>query len=100
MQEVPERMSTIAWQSWVDLSPATAQRLKIAEGDAVEVSNGSGRVTAPARITNEVADNVVALAFGQGHTGLGETADGRGVNAFLLRTRPDGGFPVRHRHTS
>ena len=56
----------------------------------MEVSNGSGRVTAPARITNEVADNVAALAFGQGHTGLGETADGRGVNAFLLRTRPDG----------
>ncbi len=89
MQEVPERMSTIAWQSWVDIAPATARRLKIAEGDAVEVSNESGRVTAPARITNEVADNVVALAFGQGHTGLGETADGRGVNAFLLRTQPD-----------
>jgi molybdopterin-containing oxidoreductase family iron-sulfur binding subunit len=89
MQEVPERMSTIAWQSWVDIAPATAKRLKIAEGDAVEVSNGSGRVTAPARITNEVADDVVALAFGQGHTGLGETADGRGVNAFVLRTRPD-----------
>ncbi len=89
MQEVPERMSTLTWGSWVDLSPATAQRLKIAEGDAVEVSNGSGRVTAPARITNEVADNLIALAFGQGHTGLGETANGRGVNAFLLRTRPE-----------
>jgi molybdopterin-containing oxidoreductase family iron-sulfur binding subunit len=89
MQEVPERMSTLTWGSWVDLSPVTAQRLKIAEGDAVEVSNRSGHVTAPARITNEVADNVVALAFGQGHTGLGETADGRGVNAFLLRTRPE-----------
>jgi anaerobic selenocysteine-containing dehydrogenase/Fe-S-cluster-containing dehydrogenase component len=90
MQEVPERMSTLTWGSWVDLAPATARRLQIAEGDAVEVSNGSGRVTVPARITNEVADNVVALAFGQGHTGLGETADGRGANAFLLRTRPQG----------
>jgi molybdopterin-containing oxidoreductase family iron-sulfur binding subunit len=89
MQEVPERMSALAWQSWVDISPATATRLKITEGDAVEVSNGSGRVTAPARITNEVADNVVALAFGQGHTSFGETANGRGVNAFVLRTQPD-----------
>jgi Fe-S-cluster-containing dehydrogenase component/anaerobic selenocysteine-containing dehydrogenase len=90
MQEVPERMSTLTWGSWVDLSPATARRLQIAAGDAVEVATGAGRVTAPARITNEVADNVVALAFGQGHTGLGETADGRGANAFLLRTRPAG----------
>jgi Fe-S-cluster-containing dehydrogenase component/anaerobic selenocysteine-containing dehydrogenase len=90
MQEVPERMSTLTWGSWVDLAPATAERLQIAEGDAVEVSNGSGRVTVPARLTNEVADNVAALAFGQGHTGLGETADGLGVNAFLLRTRSPG----------
>ena len=28
MQEVPERMSTLTWGSWVDLSPATAQRLQ------------------------------------------------------------------------
>jgi len=90
MQEVPERMSTLTWGSWVDISPATARRLQIVEGDAVEVSNGSGRVTAPARITNDVADNVVGLAFGQGHTSLGETANGRGVNAFLLRTQSEG----------
>ncbi len=87
MQEVPERMSTITWGSWVDLSPATAERLKIAPGDVVEVSNGAGRVSVPAYITDKVADNVAALAFGQGHTGLGETAQGRGVNAFLLQTR-------------
>jgi len=59
-------------------------------GTRLEVSNGSGQVTAPVRITKEVADNVAALAFGQGHAGLGEIASGRGVNAFLLRTRPDG----------
>ena len=88
MQEVSERMSTIAWGSWIDISPALAHRLEIRDGDAVEVSNGSGRVTAPARLTEDVADNVAALAFGQGHTGLGETADGQGVNAFLLRMRP------------
>jgi molybdopterin-containing oxidoreductase family iron-sulfur binding subunit len=85
MQEVPERMSTIAWGSWVDISPATAKRLAIAEGDVVEISNKSGTVRVPARITEEVADNVVALAFGQGHTALGEQANGRGANAFVLR---------------
>jgi molybdopterin-containing oxidoreductase family iron-sulfur binding subunit len=89
LQEVPERMSTLAWGSWVDLAPATAQRLGIREGDAVEISTGAGQVTAPARITDDVADNVVALAFGQGHTELGETARGRGVNAFALWTRPE-----------
>ena len=42
MQEIPERMSTIAWGSWVDISPATARRMKIATGDVIEVSNGFG----------------------------------------------------------
>jgi molybdopterin-containing oxidoreductase family iron-sulfur binding subunit len=90
LQEAPESMSTIAWQSWVDLSPQTARRLKIANGDVVEVSHAGGSVRAPARVTEDVADNVAALAFGQGHTALGEQAAGRGVNAFALSTRPEG----------
>jgi len=87
MQEVPERMSTLTWGSWVDISPATAQGLGVASGDVIEISNNLGSIQAPARVTEDVADNVAALAFGQGHTRLGEVADGRGVNAFALLTR-------------
>jgi anaerobic selenocysteine-containing dehydrogenase/Fe-S-cluster-containing dehydrogenase component len=89
LQEVPERMSSIAWGSWIDISPARARQMQIATGDVLEVANGSGRVQAPARVTDEVADNVVALAFGQGHAALGETAAGVGVNAFELLAGSD-----------
>jgi molybdopterin-containing oxidoreductase family iron-sulfur binding subunit len=41
-------------------------------------------------VTDEVADNVVALAFGQGHTALGQVATGVGVNAFELLTSSEG----------
>jgi Fe-S-cluster-containing dehydrogenase component len=91
MQEIPERMSTLTWGSWVDISPATARQLEIAGGDVIEVSNKFGAVRAPARVTEDVADNVAALAFGQGHTSLGEVADGRGVNAFALLARGEPG---------
>jgi molybdopterin-containing oxidoreductase family iron-sulfur binding subunit len=84
LQEVPDRTSTIAWQSWVDISPAQARQLQVKDGDVVEVSGRAGQIQAPARVTDEVADNIVALAFGQGHTRLGELANGRGVNAFEL----------------
>jgi Fe-S-cluster-containing dehydrogenase component/anaerobic selenocysteine-containing dehydrogenase len=87
MQEIPERMSTITWGSWVDISPAAARKLEVATGDVIEVSNGLNAVRAPARVTDDVADNVAALAFGQGHTSLGEVANGRGANAFVLLTR-------------
>jgi Fe-S-cluster-containing dehydrogenase component/anaerobic selenocysteine-containing dehydrogenase len=86
LQEIPERMSTNTWQSWVDISPAQARQLQVKDGDVLEVSGGTGRVHAPARVTDEVADNVVALAFGQGHTSLGWIANAKGVNAFELRT--------------
>ena len=69
-------MSTLAWQSWVDLSPATAQALEVAPGDVVEVTGPTGAVRAPVRVTAEVADNAVALAFGQGHTALGRWRPG------------------------
>ncbi len=91
MQEIPERMSTIAWGSWVDISPATAHELEVAAGDVVEVSNSLGVLQAPARITDDVAGNVVALAFGQGHSSLGEVAAGRGTNAFVLLTQGESG---------
>ncbi len=91
MQEVSERMSTLTWGSWVDISPATARRLNVERGDVLEISNSSGQVRAPARITKEVADNVVALALGQGHTALGQVAAGRGMNGFELLARQDSG---------
>ena len=47
LQEVPERTSTIAWQSWVDISPATAHRLEIADGDVVELAGKVGRSGLP-----------------------------------------------------
>lgn len=87
MQEVPERMSTLAWGSWIDISPATARELAVTGGDTIEVFNDVGRIQAPVRVTDDVADDVVALAFGQGHTRFGQLADGRGVNAFALLGR-------------
>jgi molybdopterin-containing oxidoreductase family iron-sulfur binding subunit len=68
----------------VDLSPHTAQRLGLTNGDVVEVSTPGGAIQAPARVTQDVADDVAALAFGQGHTAMGQNAARTGANAFAL----------------
>jgi Fe-S-cluster-containing dehydrogenase component len=91
MQEIPERMSTLTWGSWVDIASAAARRLQVERGDVVEISNPAGKIRAPVRITDEVADNVVALAVGQGHTALGLVAAGRGMNGFELLRAQDSG---------
>jgi len=84
MQEVPEPVSYVAWGSLIDIHPALAARLGIADGDVVGLKNDRAAVEAPVRVTEDVAPDVVALAFGQGHTKFGRNADGRGANAFLL----------------
>ncbi len=84
MQEVPEPISYAAWGGLVDVHPDLAERLDVVSGDVVELKNSQGTVQAPARVTDDVAEGVAALAFGQGHTHLGRNADGRGANAFAL----------------
>jgi Fe-S-cluster-containing dehydrogenase component/anaerobic selenocysteine-containing dehydrogenase len=84
MQEVPDPVSVIIWGSWIDVHPETAKSLGIEKDELVRISTSAGTVEAPARPTHDVMENVVALAFGQGHTAMGPTAKGCGVSAFLL----------------
>jgi len=58
------------------------------------LTNARGSLGVAARVTDDVAPDTVALAFGQGHTALGHVASGVGVNAFRLLgdDAPDGLF--------
>ena len=82
MQEAPDPTTHTVWGSWVDIHPAKAKTLGIADGDILELSSKAGKVEAPARVTEDVHEQAVALAFGQGHTALGRNAKDRGANAF------------------
>src|SRR5688572_7160423 len=50
LQELPDPVSKIAWQSWVEIHPTTAARLAVENGDHVTVTTAAGSVTAPAYI--------------------------------------------------
>ena len=55
----------------------------------VELTAADNRsIQAPARVTEEVAEEAVAISFGQGHTALGTNAANLGANAFC--SSPDG----------
>jgi molybdopterin-containing oxidoreductase family iron-sulfur binding subunit len=85
LQEAPDPTTHIVWGSWVDVHPAQAKALGLAEGDVVELSAaGAGKVEAPVRVTLDVCEGTVAIPLGQGHTALGRNAAGRGANAFAL----------------
>jgi len=84
LQELPDPVSKIAWQSWVEIHPSTAKKLGVKEGSHLTVETAGGSVTAPAYIYMGVRPDTVAIALGQGHTAYGRFAQNVGVNAFDL----------------
>lgn len=81
LQELPDPVSKIAWQTWVEIHPSTAARLGVHAGDHVTVTTAAGSVTAPAYLYLGVQPETVAIALGQGHSAYGRYAEGIGANA-------------------
>ena len=84
MQELPDVMTSAMWSSWVEINPQTAERLKIAQGDMVELTSQHGTVRAPAVISPGIAPDVVAMPIGQGHDNFTRFATGRGANPLSI----------------
>ncbi len=84
LQETPEPMTTVMWNSWVEVNPETAHELGLRHDDIVEIRSPYGRVYAAVYVYPGIRPDTVALAFGQGHEALGRWAEGRGVNPARL----------------
>lgn len=82
LQESPDPLTTIVWDSWVELHPKTAAKLGIVEGDIVEVTSRSGTIKAQAYIFSGIHPDAVSVPLGNGHVALGRWAKDVGVNAF------------------
>jgi anaerobic selenocysteine-containing dehydrogenase len=84
LQELPDPMTSAMWSSWVEINPQTAERLKIAQGDLVDVTSSQGTLRAPAMISPGIAPDVVGMPVGQGHSTFTRFASGRGVNPVAI----------------
>ncbi|MEN8143517.1 MAG: molybdopterin dinucleotide binding domain-containing protein, partial [Gemmatimonadota bacterium] len=84
MQELPDPVTRVVWNSWVEMHPDTAQELGVRTGDVVEVSSASGSVQASVYTYRGIRPDTVSIPLGQGHTAYGRYAAGRGVNALDL----------------
>jgi molybdopterin-containing oxidoreductase family iron-sulfur binding subunit len=84
LQELPDPLTTIVWDSWVEIHPETAQKLKISNGDLLTLESPNGKIQAPAYLYAGVRRDVAALPIGQGHSSYGRYATGRGANPIDL----------------
>jgi len=87
LQETPDPVTKIPWQSWAEVSRTTAASLGVEAGDVVSVKTTFGNLEVPVLPRGGIRDDVVAIAIGQGHTvGRYASRDGqaRGVNVISL----------------
>jgi len=84
MQETADPLTTIVWDSWAEVHPATAKSLGIADGDILEIASASGTIKVQAYIFPGIHPDVIGVPLGQGHESLGRYADGRGANPFRI----------------
>ena len=83
-QELPDPLTSVVYNSWIELNPSTAARLDVKEGDVLEVTSPSGTTRVPAFIYEAIRPDVVAMPIGQGHEQYGRYAKQRGVNPIDL----------------
>ncbi|HTY53629.1 MAG TPA: molybdopterin-dependent oxidoreductase, partial [Candidatus Binataceae bacterium] len=86
LQEIPEPVSQIVWDSWAEIHPATAKRLQVEEGDIVELRSPHGRIEVAAHLFERAQPDVIAVPIGQGHVSYGRYATERGCNPWQMLT--------------
>ncbi|MDD5369071.1 MAG: molybdopterin-dependent oxidoreductase [Anaerolineaceae bacterium] len=84
LQGVPDPVTTMAWQTWVELNPATAAKLGIKDGDELKVTSPHGEITGFAYTIRGIRPDTVSIPTGQGHTDYGRYARDRGSNPMSL----------------
>jgi len=84
LQETPDPMTTVMWNSWVEIHPDTAHELGIQDDDIVKISSEAGEIEASVYLYPAIRPDTIAIPFGQGHTALGRYAEGRGCNPAQL----------------
>jgi molybdopterin-containing oxidoreductase family iron-sulfur binding subunit len=86
LQELPKAITRLTWDNAALLSPATAERLGLANEDVVELQYESRMVRAPVWISPGHADDSVTVHLGYGRRRAGSVAAGAGFDAYALRT--------------
>jgi molybdopterin-containing oxidoreductase family iron-sulfur binding subunit len=78
LQAAPDPLTTITWQTWVEINDGQAKDLGLREGDIVRLESSPGlSILAPVYPSPAVPPGVVSVPLGQGRHAGSEYATGR-----------------------
>ena len=86
LQELPKPLTKLTWDNAVLMSPATAQRLGVANGDSVSVSVAGRSVSGPTWVQPGHVADAVTVYYGYGRTRAGRVGTGVGYDGYQIRT--------------
>jgi molybdopterin-containing oxidoreductase family iron-sulfur binding subunit len=84
LQESPDPLTTVVWDSWVELHPSTAKAMEIREGDVLLIASAHGAIRAKAYLMPGIHPGSVSVSIGQGHESYGRYATNIGVNPLKI----------------
>jgi Fe-S-cluster-containing dehydrogenase component len=74
LQEIPDPVTKICWQTVAEMNPATAEKMGFANGDLVTVQTSAGTLTLPVLKYPGTQRDTVAIGTGRGHPHSGRYA--------------------------
>jgi anaerobic selenocysteine-containing dehydrogenase/Fe-S-cluster-containing dehydrogenase component len=74
LQEIPDPVTKICWQTVAEMNPTTAEKMGLANGDLVTVQTAIGSLTLPVLRYPGTQRDTVAIAAGRGHPHAGRYA--------------------------
>lgn len=92
LHELPDPISKVTWDNYACLSPQTAARLGLTEGQVVRIKKNSAAIELPILIQAGQSDDCVAVALGYGRTKAGKIGSSVGANAFPFVELANGTF--------
>jgi molybdopterin-containing oxidoreductase family iron-sulfur binding subunit len=84
LQESPDPLTTVVWDSCAELHPSTAKAMEIVEGDVLLIASAHGSLRAKAYLMPGIHPGSVAVSIGQGHESYGRYATNIGVNPLKI----------------
>lgn len=84
LQEFPDPVTKICWDNYLCVSPSTALKEGLKEGQVLQLSLKNRQIKAPVHIQPGQSEGVLGLALGYGRSLCGKVGRNVGVNAWPL----------------
>ena len=91
LQEFPDPVTKICWDNYVCVSPATALKEGLKEGQVLRLSVRNQQIKAPVHIQPGQSEGVLGIALGYGRSLCGKVGRNVGVNVYPLASLSEKG---------